>query len=134
MGGVGLAWVVVGAIFGAEAISKESASKAPGNCDAANGCTPTGLTLRANAQTAATVSTVGLVAGGQIPRKEGVSYFADPKVIWSALLWLIYLKSLVTYKFMGRASHRFAIGVIMSFAFLLLTFWITNLFSALHTP
>ncbi len=29
--------------------------------------------------------TIGLVAGSQLPRKEGVPYFADAKVIWSAL-------------------------------------------------
>lgn len=46
----------------------------------------------------------------------------------------MYLESLVAYKFLGRASRRFAIGVIVSFAFLLLTFWATNLFSALHNP
>jgi ABC-type transport system involved in cytochrome c biogenesis permease subunit len=78
--------------------------------------------------------TIGLTAGSQLPRHEGKPYFSDPKVIWSALLWLVYLEALVAYKILGRSSRRFAIGVIASFAVLLLTFWITNLFSALHQP
>jgi len=76
--------------------------------------------------------TIGLVAGSQLPRKEGASYFADSKVLWSALLWLAYLESLVAYKFFRRPSRRFAVGVMILFVFLLLTFWITNLESPLH--
>jgi len=78
--------------------------------------------------------TIGLVAGSQLPRPEGKAYFSDPKVIWSALLWLAYLESLVAYKFFRRSSRRFAAGVMILFAFLLLTFWITNLESPLHNP
>src|SRR5882757_2546063 len=78
--------------------------------------------------------TIGLVAGWLLPRPEGKSYFEDSKVVWSALLWLVYLESLVAYKFFGRSSRRFTIGVIAAFVFLLLTFWITNLNSPLHQP
>jgi hypothetical protein len=46
----------------------------------------------------------------------------------------VYLESLLAYKFFGRSSRRFTICVIVSFAFLLLTFWITNLESPLHQP
>ncbi|MGA2245898.1 MAG: cytochrome c biogenesis protein CcsA [Verrucomicrobiota bacterium] len=76
--------------------------------------------------------TIGLAAGSQLPRKEGVSFFADAKVLWSALLWLVYLEALVAHKFFARPARRFAVGIIVAFAFLLLTFWITNLFSGLH--
>ncbi len=76
--------------------------------------------------------TIGLVAGSQLPRAEGVSYFADVKVIWSALLWLVYLEALVSHKFFGRSARRFAIGIIIAFVFLLLTFWLTNRLSLLH--
>ena len=76
--------------------------------------------------------TIGLVAGGQLPRPAGKPYFLDAKVLWSALLWLVYLEALVAYKFFGRTSRCFAIGVIIAFVFLLLTFWITNLYSAMH--
>src|SRR5208282_473921 len=34
--------------------------------------------------------TIGLVTGQQLPRPEGSPYFSDPKVVWSALLWLVY--------------------------------------------
>ena len=78
--------------------------------------------------------TVGLIAGIWLPRKEGVPYFADAKVLWSALLWLAYLEALVAHKFFGRAARRFALGVAVLFLFLLLTFWITNLNSPLHHP
>ncbi len=70
--------------------------------------------------------TIGLVAGALLPRPEGDSYISDPKVIWSVLLWLAYLESIV--------SRRFAAVIIVLFVFLLLTFWVTNLFSALHHP
>lgn len=76
--------------------------------------------------------TIGLAAGSQLPRKEGVSYFADAKVLWSALLWLVYLEQLVAHKFLGRSARRFAVGVIAAFVFLLLTFGLTNKLSLLH--
>ena len=75
---------------------------------------------------------IGLTAGSQLPRPVGEHYLSDPKVLWSALLWLVYLETLVAYKVFGRSGRRFAIGVIAAFVFLLLTFWITNLNSPLH--
>ncbi len=78
--------------------------------------------------------TIGLIAGALLPRPEGDSYESDPKDLWSALLWLAYLESIVYYKFFGRVSRRFAAGIFLLFLFLLLTFWVTNLFSALHHP
>ena len=44
----------------------------------------------------------------------------------------MYLEALVAYKVFGRSSRRFAIGVVIAFVLLLLTFGITNRFSALH--
>jgi len=76
--------------------------------------------------------TVGLTAGAWLPRKDGASYFSDAKVIWSALLWLVYLEQLVAHNFFSRPARRFAVGVIVVFTLLLLTFGITNHFSALH--
>jgi hypothetical protein len=78
--------------------------------------------------------TLGLVAGWQLPRPYGRPYFSDSKVVWSALLWVAYLESLVAYRFFGRTGRRFALGIIILFSALLLTFWLTNLFSALHQP
>ena len=76
--------------------------------------------------------TIGLAVGSQLPRQAGVSFLGDAKVLWSGLLWLVYLEALVAHKFFGRSARRFAVGVIIAFVFLLLTFWITNRFSPLH--
>jgi len=76
--------------------------------------------------------TIGLAAGWELPRHAGEPYFSDPKLVWSALLWLVYLEALVAYKFFGRSSRRFAIGVIIAFVLLLLTFGLTNKFSPMH--
>jgi ABC-type uncharacterized transport system permease subunit len=76
--------------------------------------------------------TVGLAAGHELPRPAGAAFFLDSKVLWSAFLWLAYLELLVAHRFFGRSSRRFAIGVFGVFVFLLLTFWITNLYSSLH--
>ncbi len=76
--------------------------------------------------------TIGLVDGAQLPRHAGKPYLADPKVIWSALLWLVYLELIVARLFFGRSTRRFTLGVIIAFVLLLLTFGITNKFSPLH--
>jgi ABC-type uncharacterized transport system permease subunit len=76
--------------------------------------------------------TIGLVLGSQLPHKEGVSFFSDTKVLWSALLWLVYLEALVAHRFFGRSARRFAMGIIIAFVFLLLTFGLTNKFSPMH--
>ena len=76
--------------------------------------------------------TIGLAAGSQLPRHAGKAYLSDPKVLWAAVLWLVYLEALVAYKFFGRTSRRFATGVAIAFVFLLLSFGITNKFSPMH--
>ena len=76
--------------------------------------------------------TVGLVAGAELPRPAGETYFSDSKVLWSALLWLVYLELIVARIFFGRSTRRFTIGVVIAFLFLLLTFGLTNRFSPLH--
>jgi HemX protein len=77
---------------------------------------------------------IGLEAGGHLPRPEGVSYWQDSKVVWSILMWLVYLALLVLHRVFPQSSRCFASGVIGAFAFLLLTFWGTNLLSTLHHP
>jgi ABC-type uncharacterized transport system permease subunit len=78
--------------------------------------------------------TVGLHVGGRLPRPEGVQYWQDAKVVWSIVLWLLYLTLLVWRWRFALAGRRFACGVIGTFAFVLLTFWGTNLLSTLHNP
>jgi hypothetical protein len=62
--GVGLVGVGLGTAFGVIASSKLSDSNADNHCDAQNTCDPVGLGLRSDAQSAATISTIGFIAGG----------------------------------------------------------------------
>ncbi len=55
--GVGLAGVVVGGVFGVKAIADKNGA----HCDSSNACDPGGLS---DANSAATISTIGVVAGG----------------------------------------------------------------------
>jgi hypothetical protein len=64
VGGAGLVSVAVGAAFGATAMSRNSASKVDGHCDAQSFCDATGKELRLGSYQAATISTVGFVIGG----------------------------------------------------------------------
>jgi ABC-type uncharacterized transport system permease subunit len=78
--------------------------------------------------------TVGLYAGAHLPRPDGLAYWKETKVVWSGLLWAFYLALLIGRWRFAFAGRRFACGVIGVFAFLLLTFWGTNLLSTLHNP
>jgi hypothetical protein len=60
----GLVGLGIGAGFGALAMSKHDASKAPERCDAQNRCDKAGLALQDDAFRAATVSSVGVILGG----------------------------------------------------------------------
>jgi len=62
VGGLGVAGLAVGTVFGLQAISRNNDSKA--DCDAMSVCGPTGLSARHDAQSAGNVSTVAFVAGG----------------------------------------------------------------------
>jgi HemX protein len=80
--------------------------------------------------------TVGLAVGGYDLTRlaHPDNYRGDPKIVWSALVWLIYLGLLVMRWKFAQGGRRFAIGAIGSFAFVLLTFWGTNVLSPLHNP
>jgi len=80
--------------------------------------------------------TIGLAIGayGLTHLENFRSYRGDPKIIWSALVWAVYLGLiLMRWKF-AQGGRRFALGAVGSFAFVLLTFWGTNLLSPLHNP
>lgn len=62
------------------------------------------------------------------------AYAGDPKVVWSALVWLLYLALLVMRWRFSQGGRRLALGAIGSFAFVLLTFWGTNILSGIHNP
>lgn len=80
--------------------------------------------------------TLGLAAGAYDLARVGRSeaYRGDPKILWSVLVWMLYLGLvLMRWKF-AQGGRRFALGAIGSFVFVLLTFWGVNLLSPLHNP
>jgi len=80
--------------------------------------------------------TVGLAIGafalGHLSDPQ--AYRGDPKIVWSALVWLIYLGLIIMRWRFAQGGRRFALGAVGSFAFVLLTFWGTNVLSPLHNP
>jgi ABC-type uncharacterized transport system permease subunit len=57
---------------------------------------------------------------------------SDPKVVWSALVWCLYLALLVLHGRFSQSGRKFAWGAVASFAFVVLTFWGVNLLSPTH--
>jgi HemX protein len=78
--------------------------------------------------------TVGLAIGGYDLFRVGHpdAHRGDPKVIWSVLVWLIYLALVVMRWKFAQGGRRFALGAIGTFVFVLLTFWGVNLLSPIH--
>jgi HemX protein len=56
----------------------------------------------------------------------------DPKIIWAAVVWIAYLGVLIAHKRRKLTGRRFALAAIVSFIFVALTFWGTNLLSPIH--
>src|SRR5438105_10372276 len=80
--------------------------------------------------------TLGLAVGAYdlAHVNEAHLYRTDPKILWSIIVWLLYLSLvLMRWKF-SQGGRRFALGAIGSFIFVLLTFWGVNLLSPLHNP
>lgn len=67
-------------------------------------------------------------------QSDALNFSGDPKIIWSFLVWGLYLCLVVMRWKFAQSGRRFAYGVIGSFAFVLLTFWGTNLLSPIHHP
>jgi len=65
---------------------------------------------------------------------DSQAYRWDPKIVWSALVWLLYLGLVIMRWKFAQGGRRFALGAIGSFAFVLLTFWGSNLLSPIHNP
>ncbi len=76
--------------------------------------------------------TIGLVLGSLVSEKHKTPYFTDIKVIWSIVVWAAYLALIVMRTKFTQGGRRFAWGVVLLFAFVLLTFWGSNLLSPLH--
>lgn len=77
--------------------------------------------------------TAGLVVSSiYLKQTRDVYVSTDPLVIYSGLIWMIYLGLLVARWRYSQRGRRFAIGALGSFAFVLLTFWGVYLLSGLH--
>ncbi len=80
--------------------------------------------------------TLGLAGGVvDLARLDNASaYRGDPKIVWSVGVWLLYLGLIVMRWKFAQGGRRFALSVVGSFLFVLLTFWGTNVLSPLHHP
>lgn len=77
--------------------------------------------------------TLGLVTGGYyLKQTNGAFVIKDAKVLWSVLVWGLYLTLLILHWQFAQTGRRFVWGAVGSFAFVLLTFWGTNLLSGIH--
>lgn len=65
---------------------------------------------------------------------QSANPLADPKVLWSAFVLLLYVGLLVAHWKFSPGGRKFAWGAVGSFAFVLLTFWGFNLLSGIHNP
>jgi HemX protein len=83
---------------------------------------------------------VGLVTGGLYlkqtdaitSKQDLLAVLFDAKILWSLLVWVIYFGLLLMHWRFAQTGRRFVWGAVGSFAFVLLTFWGTNLLSAIH--
>ncbi len=77
--------------------------------------------------------TIGLGVGAiWVKKPPGVHFFQDAKVVWSMFLWVVYLGLLIMRWHFRQGGRRFAWGAVGTFAFVMLTFWGTNLLSSIH--
>jgi ABC-type transport system involved in cytochrome c biogenesis permease subunit len=83
--------------------------------------------------TAFVLLTWGLLVGSVwLKRTRGVYYAPDPMIHWSVLVWIFYLVLQVVHWVRAQPGRRFAWGVIVGFAFIMLTFWGFYLLSPVH--
>ncbi|MEW6304322.1 MAG: cytochrome c biogenesis protein CcsA [Verrucomicrobiota bacterium] len=69
-----------------------------------------------------------------LKRSAGVYLADDPKILWAFFVWFLYLGLLLMRWRFAQGGRRFAWGAVGGFAFVLLTFWGTNLLSPIHNP
>lgn len=76
-----------------------------------------------------------LVISGVLARQLGnVNYLSDPKIIWSFLVWALYVALVVMRWRFAQGGRRFAAGAVGTFVFVLLTYWGASLLSPIHAP
>jgi len=75
---------------------------------------------------------LGLLVGTVVAQESfGVSYFADPKIWLSVLMWAVYLVLLVARWSTGWRGRRAAVLASVAFA-AALGAWAANYFSSVH--
>ncbi len=75
--------------------------------------------------------TFGLVAGAVVAARFGPVYFADPKIVLSVLMWVVYMVLLYTRWNAGWRGRRAA--YLATFAFLIaIGAWAANYYSGFH--
>ncbi|MCC7376612.1 MAG: cytochrome c biogenesis protein CcsA [Verrucomicrobiales bacterium] len=79
--------------------------------------------------------TAGLILSlGLMRERYGVLVRPDPKISWSAFVWTIYFALIVARLRFGQGPRRVAWATLGCYAFVILTFWGTNLLSPIHHP
>jgi ABC-type uncharacterized transport system permease subunit len=78
--------------------------------------------------------TAGLALGAVylVLNRDRLPVGPDPKIVWSAVVWLTYLVLLVARWRFAPGGRRLSLGAVGAFAFIMLTFWGTNLLSPIH--
>jgi HemX protein len=77
--------------------------------------------------------TAGLItSSAYLHQVKNVWFKADPEMLWVIGVWLFYFVLLVLQKRHAQSGRRFAWGTLVSFLFVLLTFWGVYLLSPLH--
>lgn len=76
----------------------------------------------------------GLAVGFMVTPPPGLRFRGDFKVIWSFIIWALYLALLVLHWGYAQRGRRFATAVLGAFGLILLTYWGANLASPLHYP
>jgi len=69
-----------------------------------------------------------------LKQKYGVWFKSDPLLDYSIFIWLFYLGLIISRWKFGQGGRRFAWSTMLSFAFILLTFWGFILLSQVHHP
>ncbi len=75
-----------------------------------------------------------LLGAGWLRHDKGTVFHADPKIVWSVCVWIAYLMIILFRWRRKQGERRYAWGVVLAFAFVMLTFWGTNLMSPIHSP
>jgi len=79
--------------------------------------------------------TSALIISAVLARQLGnVNYLGDPKILWSFLVWALYLALVIMRWRFAQGGRRFAAGAVGTFVFVLLTYWGASLLSPIHTP